>query len=93
MLHGISDANDTTKPTPEACCSKLNKKLAGLNPTDIERGKEIIDRVYRLEDGVAGQWVTDLKDFKRAVLSTSNSGAKDYMNLSLKETKVFLSSN
>lgn len=37
--------------------------------------------------------MTDLKDFKKAVLSTSNSGAKDVLKLSLKETKLFLSSN
>lgn len=46
MTKGIQNKNDTTKPPLTDCCEKLNKKLKALNPTDIQRGKEIADKIY-----------------------------------------------
>lgn len=70
--------------------SKLTKKLKELNPADIEKGKAIAERLYKNTKNTKCLWVKGLKEFRKIVCSTSNSGALDFMGLSLKMTKLLL---
>lgn len=89
LKNGIEE-NDNTRPAIEKLGEKLNKKLADINPTDLETGFAVVEEIYGKSTGLRGKWVKDLRDFGRAVLSTSNSGAQDYLGFSLKMTKRIL---
>lgn len=94
LKNGLKNSNDTTKPTGEKLCEKLNSKLKKLNEADLKKGKEIVDEIYKdYTADTQKEWTRNLRNFRRAVKSTSNSGAKDCHGMSLKETKMFLSNN
>lgn len=95
LKNGLIDSNDKTKPSCEKLTEKLNNKLEKLNKCDYEKAYSILDSLYDEKDRVdfEKRWGDNLREFRRAVLSTSNSGAHDAHGLSLKHTKVFLSNN
>lgn len=91
----IQDNTDTSAtPSAEKLCEKLNKKLKGLNKADLAKAKEIADEIYKgYKVQAHKEWSLNIRNFRRAVLSTSSSGARDCHGLSLKTTKVLLSNN
>ena len=87
---GITEKDDT-KPHIDKLAEKHNKKLASIKKADIERGREAIHKIYGKRQKLAARWAGNIRDFRRAVMSTSNSNAKDCAGLSLVVTKAFLS--
>lgn len=93
IKNGLEDGFDASKPKPEELVGKLNKKLAGVNKANLEKGKKLLDEIYGEQNKCKIRWQENLRDYRRAVLSTSNSGAEDAHGMSLKTTKQFLSNN
>lgn len=87
---GIMEKDDT-KPHIDKLAEKHNKKLASIKKADIERGREAIHKIYGKRQKLTARWAGNIRDFRRAVMSTSNSNAKDCAGLSLVVTKAFLS--
>ena len=87
--------NETSKETPpiEDLHGKLKKKLDTLNETDIELGTQVIEELYSDSSKLNGSRCKTLNDFKKVVMSTSKSGAVDYMGMTLKATRTVLGSN
>lgn len=90
---GLEDSNDDTKPDGNSLSDKLNKKLKNLNKANLQKGFELIDEIYLNQNKCKLRWQNNIRDFGRAVSSTSNSGAMDAHGMSLKITKTFMKSN
>lgn len=80
--------NEKKEPSIFEKVQTLNKKLDNLNMPDKEIMTEMIDRIYEVDRFKKGVWVEDIKEFTKIILSTSNSGAKDCLGMSLKITKT-----
>lgn len=89
---GIMEKDDT-KPHIDGLAKKHNKKLADIKKAAIERGRLAINKIYGKRQKLTAKWANNIRDFRRAVMSTSNSKAKDCCGLSLVVTKAFLSNN
>ena len=93
LTKGIKDTSATTMPKLVDLHGKLESKLNGLNETDVEMGKKVINELYGADKKVNGQLCKTLDDFKKVVLSTSRSGAKDYLGMTLKSTAIIFGTN
>ena len=93
LTKGIKDSSSTASPKLADLHGKLESKLNGLNETDVQMGEQIIEELYGNEEKVNGKLCKTLDDFKKVVLSTSRSGAKDYLNMTLKATAIIYGSN
>lgn len=87
---GLTDTDNTRRPLKKLQ-EKHNKKLASINKTDLGRCFAAIDKIYENSPNITARWSRNIRDFRRVVMATSNSGAKDYLGLSLVTTKHFLS--
>ena len=79
-------------PRLEDLTSTLNKRFASLNKKIDSVSQKMLEKNFPLAN-LKGKFVSNKKDFKRLILSTSNSGACDYMKHSLKMTKTILGCN
>ena len=93
LTRGLTDEVSTNAPPIKDLHKKLEKKLNALNETDIELGEKVIKDLYGGANKVNGARCKTLDDFKKVVLSTSKSGALDYLGLNLKTTRIILGSN
>ena len=91
VKEGCSDeAANSRKPSNKDFQDKLGKKLEKLNVADRELLDRQIKEVFPINLERRGVWERNFKKFKKLVLSTSNSGAMDYMGLSLRFTRIVL---
>ena len=88
---GVNKA-DPIVPKLEAFHKKLETKLNTLNVGNPLLIAETVDKIYN--EKYKGSVIVDFpskKIAKKIVLSTSSSGARDELGLSLKQTKTFIS--
>ena len=94
VKEGCSDVAATSrKPSNKDFQEKLGKKLDKLNVADRDLLNEQIRELFPIDRGKKGIWYSHLKKFKKLVLSTSNSGALDYMGMSLRFTRIIFGHN
>ena len=93
IKEGAGEEDDSKKPALSALCRKLEDKLYDLHPENDEIAMEVLKFVFPVRTDKIGIWPKSKKDFRSLVLKVSNSGALDYMGMSLKMTKVGLSFN
>ena len=82
--------DDPIKPTLEQFHLKLTKKLNDLNVADSVIITDTVKKIWgdRYNSSIIVNFPSK-KEFRKIILSTSNSGARDYLGLSLKQTKTF----
>lgn len=85
------DFSDT--PSIDKLGITLVNKLNELYVADPNEVSRIIDKLFDLEYDKKGVWPSNEAQFTQVILSTSDSGARDYMNLSLKVTKTIIRNN
>ena len=93
LTKGVTDETSKETPPIEDLHGKLKKKLDALNKTDIQLGTQVIEELYADSSKLNGCRCKTLNDFKKVVLSTSKSGAVDYLGMTLKATRTVLGSN
>merc|ERR1712226_1342070 len=93
IKNGLPDNSDSSRPPIDELGDTLTEKLKNLNQANLKTGNRIVDKLYGKKSGFKCQWLKDINSFRRAVLSSSDSGAKDYLNLTLKVTKIILKNN
>ena len=87
FFHGIDADEGKDAPSLRQFKNAAEDKLANLNLGDAKDTNVIINRLFGDSEKVIATFPT-MKEFKRLVLSTSNSGAKDSHGLTLKLTKT-----
>ena len=90
MKNGLEGISDTTKPTLEQLGKKLENKLEKLNNAKHDTAMKVVDEMFGPKSGYSCKTWSNLDEFKKICINTSNSGAKDNVGFSLKITKVFL---
>lgn len=86
------DASGEAPPLNELGDTLINK-LKDLYQADLSTTSRLLDTIYGVNFDNRGKWTSDDKEFTRILLSTSDSGARDYLNISLKITKAILRNN
>ena len=90
LVKGGLEEKITDAPKITEHAEKLELKLRELYIADQRLSAEIADKLYPVRHDVRAQWVENKKAFKKLVLSTSNSGAKDDADISLKLLRAVL---
>ena len=93
VKEGLNEAEEDKAPPLKALCAKLEDKLYNLLPTNEDITMKMVDLVYPVRKDKMGNWPKNNKDFKMLLNKVSNSGAIDYLGMSLKMTKIGLSFN
>ena len=79
-------------PRLEDLSQALKDRFASLNQKVESVAKDMMEKNFPLRE-IEGAFVSNKKKFKQLILSTSNSGACDYLGQSLKMTKAVFSVN
>ena len=79
--------NEKKGPSIKEKVDTLNEKLSKLNNYDEAVMDELIEKIYPIDYEKRGEWILNMNKFTTLITSTSNSGAKDDLNMSLKITK------
>ena len=90
---GMGETESGIKPTIDKLCKKLEQKLYELIPANSVIAKSMVEIMFPKNINKKGVWPNDLEKFKKLVLSVSNSGALDYMGVSLRMSKLCLDRN
>lgn len=90
---GIGDGNESIRPPLADNANKLNKKLNNLNVMREDITIPATEKLFPVNTSNRGGTIIDKNHFKRLILAVSNSGAPDYMKMSLKHTKAILGRN
>lgn len=87
--------NDTSSEAPplEDLGGTLVEKLDQLYVAEEPVVKRLLGDIYGVNKDNRGFWTDSDNIFMKILLSTSDSGARDYMNLSLKITKAVMRNN
>lgn len=90
----LDEDGEDEKPKLEDLSKKLEDKYANLYRPNREIADSTINQIFKLEDNdLQGRWIESRKNFKKLIMSTSNSGAKDCFKLSLKMSKTIFGSS
>ena len=88
---GVEPDNGKATPTLDEFKQKAEEKLRNLNPGDRTFSDKTIEQIYgREESEKVTATFPSKKAFIRIILSTSNSGARDHRDFSLKITKALI---
>ena len=90
---GLDDGDTKDRPPLEENAEKLNKKLQNLNVMNRDIAFPAVKKLFPVDYTRRGARVVTNRQIRTIIMSVSNSGAKDYLKLSLKHTKVILKTN
>ena len=93
IKEGIGDGHDNVRPSLEKNVDKLNNKLSSLNVMNDSVAVKATEDLFPINDEHRGPRLTNNKQIRNIILAVSNSGATDYLGMSLKHTKIILSRN
>ena len=94
IKQGIGDCNDdSVRPELPIITEKLNKKLKNLNVMNRSVAFPAAEALFPVNLENRGPILTNKEKLKHALNSVNNSGAIDYLGMSLKHTKTIFSSN
>ena len=82
----LKENANKTEPSSESFKVHAEKKLAALIPPDIDECIRIVNEQYRDRPKIELKFPTK-QEFRKMIMSSSNSGARDVFGLSLKMTK------
>ena len=89
LKNGLQDSDTSVKPPLSDLRDKLEKKMAKLNPTDIATGERIAKKLHTDVVRETNQ-CKNIETFRKIILGTSNSKAKDYLGHSLFHVKIIM---
>ena len=93
IKQGIGDGNENVRPSLADNANKLNKKLQDLNIMNEKVAVKETENLFPIDLERRGQLIRTKKQVKNIIMAVSNSGATDYLGMSLKHTKCILSRN
>ena len=93
IKQGIGDGNENVRPSLADNTSKLNKKLKDLNIMNEKVAVKETENLFPIDLERRGPLIRTKKQVKNIIMAVSNSGATDYLGMSLKHTKCILTRN
>ena len=93
IKQGIGDGNDNVRPSLADNANKLNKKLRELNIMNEKVAVKETENLFPIDLERRGPLIRTKKQVKNIIMAVSNSGATDYLGMSLKHTKCILTRN
>ena len=94
IKQGIGDgSDDSVRPELSVIANKLNNKLHDLNVMNRDIAIPAAEKLFPVNLVNRGQRPTNKKKFKAALQAVSNSGALDYLGMSLRHTKTIFNAS
>ena len=90
---GMGDTEAGVKPTLSNLCKKLEDKLYDLIPANWTVARGMVEILFPKNTEKKGIWPGSIEKFQKMLMSVSNSGALDFMGISLRMTKICFSRN